>query len=33
MERCLLLNNKEIIAEAQRQVDSGKYGSLGEALF
>jgi mono/diheme cytochrome c family protein len=26
-------NNKEVIAEAQRQVDSGKYGSLGEALF
>ena len=25
--------NKEIIAEAQRQVDAGNYGSLGEALF
>lgn len=26
-------NNKEVIAEAQRQVDNGKYGSLGESLF
>ncbi len=25
--------NKDIIAEAQRQVDAGLYGSLGEALF
>jgi mono/diheme cytochrome c family protein len=25
--------NKEIIVEAQRQVDAGTYGSLGEALF
>jgi len=25
--------NKEIIAEAQRQVDAGAYGTIGEALF
>ena len=25
--------NKDVIAEAQRQVDAGTYGSLGEALF
>ena len=26
-------NNKEVMAEAQRLVDAGTYGSLGEALF
>ena len=26
-------NNKDVIDEAQRQVDAGTYGSLGEALF
>jgi mono/diheme cytochrome c family protein len=26
-------NNTEIMAEAQRQIDAGTYGSMGEALF
>ncbi len=26
-------NNADVIAEAQRQVDAGTYGSLGEAMF